>query len=327
MPGQLFSRYSERVSLSSTLKQSLPESILELVRTVYWRGRTRIDFAKDYRRYRKYAMTDETTAGHLDGVHLEAQLTRDYHRVEKSFTLTAPRQPFGSALLHRLNVLLPTAEKQDPPADYVAAARSARAALLQWNAGGDIDDGVAHIANDEPRLSSIQAMFTTRHSVRDYSDKPVDEGLLIEAARLAGMSPSVCNRSPWQVRFYCGLEARRVLQYQYGNSGIDVVPAVAVISVELGYFAGSGERNQPFIDGGIFATSLMWALHGIGLDSCMLNLSLPTPQTDQLRKAIGMTDSEIPIMMMVIGYGRPGHRVARSPRRAIEDIAHITSVK
>lgn len=307
--------------LKSIAKRALPAPVLEATRTVYWRLRILRDFGEDRRRYQRYAMTAETSAGRLDPIQLEAQLTRDCHRVEKGLALPAPRRPFGIDLLKRLDALIPAAEACGLDGDVVSAAHSARNALLQWNSGGDIDGAVAPVLVDKPRLASIHSLFETRHSVRDYSDRPVDEELLREAAELAASSPSVCNRSPWIVRFFYGEDAHHALRYQHGNSGFgSSVPAVAVISVELGYFAGSGERNQAFIEGGIFACSLMWALHGLGLDSCMLNLSHPTPDADRLRDALGMPRSEVPIMMIAIGYGREGRRVSRSSRRSVDKI-------
>ncbi len=111
------------------------------------------------------------------------------------------------------------------------------------------------------------------------------------------------------------------LSLQNGNSGFgSAVPTVALVTVDTQLFAGPGERNQGWIDGGLFSMSFVWALHGLGLDSCMLNLSLRNGRSDALRRTLDIPDYELPIMMIAIGYARPGHRVARSPRRPIDEI-------
>jgi len=310
------------VDFRATVKQKLPRPVAELLRRMYWTLRTRADFRADRKRYRRYAMVAESSYGKLNGVHHEAQVTRDYHRVEKGLALPDPRRPFGQELLGRLDDLVPgdgLRERETRP--YLVAASTARAALLEWNAGGEPSDEVAPIRPTASRLDSIDALFATRHSVRNYDGRPVEDTLLDRATELAAMSPSVCNRAPWHVRYYHGAEAHRVLGYQFGNGGFrETVPAIAVVSVELGLFAGSGERNQAWIEGGIFATSLLWALHGLGLDTCMLNLSLTGPQARDFRRATNMRESELPIVVIAIGYGTPGHRVARSPRRPTSDI-------
>lgn len=301
----------------------MPKTARPLAQRMYWRMALLADQWADARRYRRFAMAGETAEGRVRGIHLEAQLTRDYHRVEKGLALPAPRRPFGRDRLARLDTLL--ARTDNDHGHYVDLARGARDALVSWNAGGDPRDAVAPHLDRERRLDSIDTLFQTRRSVRDFADQEVDEALLLRAAELAGSSPSVCNRSPWRLRYYRGSEAQEVLEYQNGNGGFrSTVPAAALVSVELGWFAGPRERNQAFIEGGIFATSLMLALHGSGLDTCMLNLSQTTEEADRLRRAIGMPASEAPIMMLAIGYGREGHRVARSPRRSMEEIVrHI----
>jgi nitroreductase len=312
------------VSVGSVLTQLLPSPLRDAAIRAFEKMRTRRDFSRDTRRYVTHAMAAETSVGKLSNIHLEAQLTRDYHRAEKGLTLDAPRRPFGAVLLRRLNDLLPVAEANDSSGEYLASARSTRDALVDWNERGEISDQVAPKDDGKERLSSISAMFHTRHSVRSYSARPVTDEVLREAVALARISPSVCNRSPWVVRLYQGKKGQEVLRYQNGNDGFgDSVPTVAVISVDLGFFAGSEERNQAFIEGGIFASSLMWALHGMGLDTCMLNLSLSSAAADALRNGIGMPQSEVPIMMMAVGYGKQGHRYTRSQRRPVDDFCQI----
>ena len=54
-----------------------------------------------------------------------------------------------------------------------------------------------------------------------------------------------------------------------GNAGFgDRVPLVLVITSDLQTFFAPEERNQAWIDGGMFAMSLVHALHSLGLASC-----------------------------------------------------------
>ncbi len=252
---------------------------------------------------------------------LEAQLTRDYHRVEKGLALASPKRPFGEDVLARLETLIPVAQHANPDAAFVRAAESARDALASWNSGGGPDATVAPVAESGDRGIDVDRFFRTRHSVRDFAKEAVSAEKIRRAVELAAFSPSVCNREPWKLRQFFGEDVARILIHQNGNRGFaQCIPALLLVSVELGYFAGAGERNQAWIEGGIFSASLVWALHGIGLDSCMLNLSLTTSMADDLRTAVGMPESEVPIMMIAVGRGRTGHRVARSPRRTVAQL-------
>lgn len=283
------------------------------------------EFRKDKRRYQAYSSLIESASPTLRGTELESQLTRDYHRVEKALALPKPKRPFGgSFLLSRLNRLIPLGEEVAPNASFVTAAVAARDALVQWNSTGVTDDAVAPIAHipEDHGCDDPSAFFTSRRSVRHFSSVVVDLDTIHEAIRLAAHSPSVCNRQPWKVRLFSGEDAVRVLRHQNGNAGFtENIPLLALVSVEISHFFGPGERNQAWIEGGIFASSLVWALHGLGLQSCMLNLSITNQKADSLRRDSGMSSSELPIMMIAIGHGARSHRVARSHRRALHEIA------
>jgi nitroreductase len=112
-----------------------------------------------------------------------------------------------------------------------------------------------------------------------------------------------------------------MLRFQSGNTGFtDSIPTLAVITTDTRYFSGIGERNQAWIEGGLFAMSFVWALHALGYDTCMLNMSVPNKTAAALRAEASIDDAEQVIMMIAIGRGRPGHRRARSPRKSVSEV-------
>lgn len=304
-----------------SLNKLAPRALRRFIKRVKIHQDVRREFAADRRRYAASMLPDDRAIGlSLSGMNLEAQITKDYHRIEKGLALKEPRRPFGLEVQKRLERLLPMA---DPTAPYVQHAQSALAALQEWNAGGGVAEEISPVRQlaSDPALPDPASFFGTRHSVRDFSTRAVEPDVLERAVALALNSPSVCNRQSWRIYFRHGEEARQTLTFQNGSAGFrDIVPAVAVISVDARAFAGAKERNQGWIDGGIFAMSFVWALHALGLDSCMLNMSVPTPKAEALRRHLNAEDSELIIMMVAIGYGRGGHRRARSPRREVSTV-------
>lgn len=313
------------------LKRLLPEPMLPRLRLLGDAFARRREFSLDRRRYRESAAPNERDFDRLDATQVEAQLTRDYHRVEKSLALPAPRRPFGAEVGARLDELIPRVAAEGRDATYITAAISAREALDKWNLAGVIDDIVAPIDSTAPArgCDDPHSFFITRHSVRDFSTDEVDMSTVEEAISLAIHSPSVCNREPWKVRVFD--EKRSIaslLRHQNGSAGFrNCVPVLALVTVELGYFFGPGERNQAWIEGGIFASSLVWSLHALGLESCMLNLSVTNSAADALRDAAGVPASEVPIMFIAIGHGSRPHRYARSPRRALDEVLKAPGVE
>lgn len=307
----------KRSALREFVRAALPKQMLQ------WLKRQR-EYAADRRLYGRYAGPDDRDAHIAMTQHnIEMQLTKDYHRIEKGLTLPTPKNPFGADVERRVNMLLPLAEAAAEPAPYVSYARSAAEALRRWNSSATIDDAVAP---KRPTLTNesagIEHIMKSRHSVRNFAPRPVPRQIIEAAATLAIRSPSVCNRQPWKMRvFDAPADIESALRYQNGNVGFrHTVPALALITVERGLFAGANERNQPFIEGGLFAMSLVWALHGLGLDSCMLNMSQSSARLRHMRAALGVPESEAVIMFIAIGYGESGHRVARSPRRPLRDV-------
>lgn len=307
------------------VKRLVPHRVRMRVRRLRQGRELRKEFVTDAERFAVAAPLAEGAGSGLTPVQLEAQLTRDYHRVEKGLALGDPKRPFGAEVAARIDSLLPEAQIRANGSAYVEAAASARLALENWNEEGVIDARLAPALEDQGSgLEEPDRFFASRHSVRHFSRERVDAGLVAEAVRLAAFSPSVCNRQPWKVRLYAGDDVTRLLRHQNGNRGFtDEIPTLALVSVELGHFAGAGERNQAWIEGGIFSSTLVWALHGVGLESCMLNLSVTNAAAEALRRESGMPQSEVPIMMIAVGHGAEGRRVARSPRREVSELLDV----
>mgnify|MGYP001127713314 CR=1 FL=1 len=311
---------------SSALKRLIGKRAHHLLRDKRARLRVRQDFAADRRRYLRFMLPDDALASpNLAGRNLEAQVTKDYHRVEKGLALRSPKRPFGAEVARRLDLLMPTAERAaaDGSMLFWDHAARARAALDEWNHGGNASIAVSpHPSTSSANtLDDVSEFFTTRHSVRDFDELRVSRETIEEAIRLAIQTPSVCNRQAWFARVYEDpSDIKSMLEFQNGNTGFGIVPVLALVTTDARMFAGPGERNQPWIEGGLFSMTLVWALHGLGLESCMLNMSQSSDQIDLLRDAANIPKHELVVMMIAIGHAREGHRVARSERRPVHEV-------
>lgn len=311
----------------------MPSSVLTLIRR--WRS-TWVLHTESWREALRHSRLsgpdDATFAGRLTGHALEAQLTKDYHRVEKGLSLADPKRPFGRDVAERLELMLAEDHTSIPP--HVAEhARTASIGLTEWNEHGKRGAELAPSLKSLKRTTSqihesqVVEFFESRKSVRDFdATQKVDRALLETATRLALTAPSVCNRQASRVSYFFDSEARKVLELQNGNAGFrESVPVVAVVSVERGLFLGPHERNQPWIDGAIFGMSLAWALHGLGLATCLLNWSMSLEASEKLRATAELPASEDIVFLIAIGYPRDLEetRVARSPRRTIDEVARF----
>lgn len=293
------------------------------LRRLALRGRERIrilrEFMIDAWRYSRDAMPPEgSMTADWAPAHIAAQLTKDYHRVEKGLALRSPKRPFGDAVAARMRTGIAAGKIS---AELENNAQTALIALERWNGAGVIAEDVAPLA---PSLDVVEHdLFARRRSVRDFDETPVDNALIERVVSKAINTPSVCNRQPWHVTVLTGPKRSRALMLQNGNRGFGEIPVVAVISVDARYFGGAGERNQIWIDGGLFAMTFVWAAESEGLASCMLNWSVSNGRSDSLRRELGLRRSDQIICLVALGYPRAGARIARSPRR---EVAQVLSV-
>lgn len=300
--------------------------------------------ARRYWRWSSAGMADTD----LDQTQLAALVTLNGHRLEKGLALPAPRPGFGQDAAARLVALLDLYLERHGLDATAAAGVDVLAAWQDFNrplgvtstrvaqalaryarhprTGGDrVCGGTITVARADVHAAlphDAAAFFATRHSVRQFTGDPVNQDTLERAVALAQHTPSVCNRQGWRVHAFTGADQRaRILAHQNGNRGFgDRAGAVLAVTADLRHFTSVGERYQGWIDGGLFAMTLAWAFHALGLGCCMLNWSV-TKETDRaLRREAGIPEHESVIMLMAVGHLPGRFTVARSQRKPLDAV-------
>jgi len=298
-------------------------SVTRKVRNWLAAARALREFLRDCARYLKFSTpTGDMNLSTLGATNRECQMTKEYHRIEKGLALRRPRQPFGNEPERRLRILLNVAQSSTP---FESDAATALAALSTWNRDGQKSDTVAPLGPEwspgVPEREAYDLLFSSRRSVRTFSEKVPPSAEIDAAVALAINTPSVCNRQPWRAHLFSGQQAANVLEHHNGSGAFaSEVPLVLVVTSRTGLFAGTGERNQRWIDGGLFAMSLVWALHSRGIATCFLNWSRDNASTSDLRKTANIATDEDVVVLIGLGYPEPGYRVARSRRRTLGDV-------
>lgn len=169
-------------------------------------------------------------------------------------------------------------------------------------------------------------LMNARRSVRDYKDDLVSKEIIDLVVDTTRLSPSACNRQPCSVIILTEKEDKdRLLKLQNGNSGFGhLAPHVAVIVADSSCFFNASERNQPFIDGGMFSMSFILALKANNVDSCCLNWCVSPAIDNEAHAFLNIPKNKRIIMLVAFGYGPENILVPRSPRRDIENILSYT---
>lgn len=322
--------------------KSLPYRALRFVwrkvKVVRLGGALALDYLYDLRRYRAWS---HGTDGDRTAKQAEYAIYKAYHGVEKGLSLTEPRVNFGVDKISNLTEKMAEYKRKFNP-EGVPAAVSALHGYRAFNAKHDVtnaaletflvdawDDQTGGVeTKTRAQIHAAVApvtpdFFSTRHSVRQYADRPVEMDLLHQAVDMARKTPSVCNRQSPRVHVF--ENAQEALDWQPGNKGFGHLASRAmVVTSDLQAFAGTGERNQPFIDGGMFAMSLLYTLHALGLGACPLAWSIRPEGDRKMRRALGIPDNEAVIMMISIGHLPDSLQVAKSHRMPLDHfmVAH-----
>lgn len=141
-----------------------------------------------------------------------------------------------------------------------------------------------------------------RSSVREFSGEPIDTTKVESALSNAAKTPSVCNRQGWRAHWVENKElARQVLKHQRGFGYPQMPEVLLAITVSNNTFLSPVERNQAFVDGGLFAMSVMYGLEHEGLAAVPLNACMYYKDQKAVRALLHMDDSEMIIMFIAVG--------------------------
>ena len=235
------------------------------------------------------------------------------HRIEKGLSHQHFRDGFGKSAFSELKAVMEQWRKHSYPVDdvtYQAAQNVIRAYPTEVASADKSCDSVAEAgtktvrAADKRNNASLDyaTLFAGRTSVREYEETAVDREKLHNAVAIAMKTPSVCNRQAYRILFIHNPKfIERALTSQGGWRGYSMPPVLALISVDVRSFVSVEERNEPYIDGGLFAMSFLTALELESLAACPLNTMMRANQEQEIRKLLGVPDYEVLIAFVAIG--------------------------
>ena len=141
-----------------------------------------------------------------------------------------------------------------------------------------------------------------RSSVREFSGSPIRTAGVVRAVANAEKTPSVCNRQGWRVYWTEDKElAGKVLSHQGGFGYTQMPEVLLTITVSNSAFVSPFERNQSFIDGGLYAMSVLYGLEAESLAAVPLNASLNARNRDSVQRLLAIDPSDEIIMFIAVG--------------------------
>lgn len=171
---------------------------------------------------------------------------------------------------------------------------------------------------DVSQDKSVESLFLTRHSVRDFADTPVDQAKLERAVTLALRAPSACNRQATQIYVISGED-----RVKAGSSNEYHADKYLIITGNMRAFSLS-ELNDWIVSSSVFCGYLSLALHAEGIGSCVFRKDIvqESKYNDNIKAMCHIPDDEQIILEMAIGNYKDEFYVPVSYRRAAKEIIH-----
>jgi len=155
----------------------------------------------------------------------------------------------------------------------------------------------------------------SRHSVRAYSDKNIEEDTVRSVVDLARTTPTACNRQPNKTYVVSDREMiRQIAVLQGGGRGwAENANMMFIVTSSVEPF-GYNEPMETYKAGGMYVMNLLYALHAYRVGTCPLMWKGEKRADEQLRKMLEVPDNEEIIMIITAGY-------------PIDEFTYVTSVR
>lgn len=276
---------------------------------------------------------------------LEYRILAHIHVIEKGLSLPKPKARFGEPIVLATLNLLREYQRRCYPLNnfiYTQAVAVIRSYILSQGtrvvSEADITSltqkvkhqeksppgGVLTYTREQLLLASMgdfKSVALNRFSLRQFSEDEIDVNMVNEAVKIAQKSPSVCNRQATKIYYLREPWCQKALSLHEGNRGFGhLVHNLLIVTADLRAYTTVGERYQAYLDGGLFAMSLLYALEYKGLGACSLNWNVEPAVDRRFRKEIPIADNDEIIMMIAVGKMPEKVSVAASSRRPLEEI-------
>lgn len=160
----------------------------------------------------------------------------------------------------------------------------------------------------------------SRHSVRNFMGGGIlSVNNLKLALKLAQTAPSACNRQSVRVKLVNNKELiTRLFEVQKGNRGFGhLADRLIIITSDMNAWDIRTSKGG-YVDGGIYAMNLLYALHYYKIAACPLNSYFAPEQDKRIREIINIPKSESIVLFIAVGEAREEFKLANSHRNELD---------
>ncbi len=281
---------------------------------------------------------------------IESRIVLHYHGIEKGFLHSNFRYRFAESRIKELVKLLTLEEViKNKDKSQIAAAYLSMCKYYERHEVNNIDISDYYsikdyklfrkltvldkeIIKDFDRESFFESskddfldFSNSRASIRSFTGDKISFEIIEKVVEIAKNAPSVCNRQPTRVYYVENKEKiDNVLQIQGGLTGYtDGISQLLIVVSDRNYFYSIGERNQLYVDGGLFLMNLLYALHYYKIGACPAHWGHNNDKDKKIMRELGLSESEKVICVIPIGVPKDNFKTTLSLRRDTNEILKI----
>lgn len=306
-----------------------------------------LNFIYDYKLYRKYA----TAFSKKDLKNKEADLILNYHSLEKGMLFENMKSGFAKHRIVNLHKILSDPEVlKNISRSQIKVAYQVICKYYELHQEKELDISSFYTENQyNSYKQSLKDFYTcefsgiynwnkekfyenvktkgfydfakSRQSIRKFTGNKIPLEKIEAAIEIANTAPSVCNRQASNVYLIQDKEKiDQILKVQGGFEGYtENVQQLLIVTNDRRYYYTIGERNQFYIDGGIYLLNLLYALHFLEIANCPANWGKKKNAEKKLQPIIKIPESEKIICMIPIGEATDKFNTTLSKRRPLNE--------
>lgn len=335
-----------RIVIKRLLGKQISKSIGKLIRNTFDIYILIFNYYNDLKLFYNHSMVFKQNTFNK----LESRIILHYHSIEKGFLHKDFKYRFGQTRVLALVELLKSEEVvKNHKKSQISAAYLSMCKYYEKHEANNVSisdyysyDDYCYFKslsslNDEIIKRNTKTIFfdknqsaffdfsKSRMSTRSFTDEKIPIETIYEVIDLAKTAPSVCNRQPWKVYFTQNKEeVDNILEIQQGLKGYsEEISQLLILVTDRNYFYSIGERNQMYIDGGIFLMNLLYSLHYFKIAACPAHWGFTYIQDKKIQKLINLNKSEKVICLIPIGIPKEEFNTTLSLRRKNEEILKV----
>lgn len=168
-------------------------------------------------------------------------------------------------------------------------------------------------------LDDLLELAKRRRSVRWFLPRSLERHKIDAAITVAALSPSACNRQPFEFRVFDKPELiQQIAQIPGGTKGYwDNIPCIVVVVGSQRHYFDERDRHLIYIDASLAVMSFLFALECQNISSCCINWPEVASNDERLSKLLQLDMDQRAVMLIAVGYPDPEGDVAYSAKKSL----------